>query len=80
MRDTQIAQWLEEMKTKTNISSEFGPTPTPFAEAFDPPANAPPPPTPTPIPSAPRVAGRVAGRLTRRLSRCKSGRRRQFRL
>ena len=59
IEQARVDRWLEEQREKLRIDSELEPTPTPFAEEFQPPAQAPPAPTPTPAPppASPAPAG-----------------------
>jgi hypothetical protein len=52
VRQATSDQWLTDEKAKLTITSSLPPTPTPFAQTFQPPIDAPPPPTPTPLPPA----------------------------
>jgi len=62
VRQARVTRWLEEQRAETSISSdELEPTPTPGAETFQPPVEAPPTPTPTPSPIASPAADPAAG-------------------
>ncbi|MFN8591052.1 MAG: peptidylprolyl isomerase [Thermomicrobiales bacterium] len=52
VRQDVVNQWLQEERDSAAISSSLAPTPTPIAERFTPPVDAPPPPAPTPLPAA----------------------------
>ncbi|MCC7023072.1 MAG: peptidylprolyl isomerase [Thermomicrobiales bacterium] len=52
VKQATVDQWLQDETAKLAISSSLPPTPTPFAQTFQPPVDAPPPPTPTPSPPA----------------------------
>jgi len=54
-----LTGWLDAKRAETRISSEFGPTPTPSGEFFEPPAEAPPAPTPTFVPEELPIASPV---------------------
>lgn len=53
LRQAVVDRWLEEQRASLAISADAPPTPTPFANRFQPPVGAPPPPTPTPLPATP---------------------------
>jgi hypothetical protein len=53
LRQSVVDRWLEDQRTSLAITADAPPTPTPFANQFQPPVGAPPPPTPTPLPATP---------------------------
>lgn len=53
LKDDTVQKWLDARKAESNIESDLDPTPTPAADEFQPPPNAPPPPTPTPAGASP---------------------------
>ncbi len=53
IEQARTERWLADRTAETRISSDIEPTPTPGAEAFQPPAEAPPTPTPAATPAPP---------------------------
>lgn len=59
LQESVVQDWVDEQRVELDISSELDPTPTPAAEQFVPPPDAPPLPTPTLEPSGSPAASPV---------------------